>query len=557
MSEPVVTARPVASTTTTDRLSAEIEQLRALVAREPGHANALARLGSLLHVRNDNEGAKHHLRRAVALDPTLFGAQLDLGKILLREADMTGALAAFGAFQTFHPQDWMRIRMAAALPALVGSRRDITVLEARLHQSLKVLGEQELAIGEVPPRDGVPLFHLAYYDILDRPFYEALAALYRRAWPELAYVAPHCRGTRKPHADGKIHVGFVSSFFYKHSIGNLFHGLIARLDRTRFHVTVATLPNVEDDATSRIRKSADREIRLTEHYADARASLAAEALDVLVYPELGMDNLTYFLAHARLAPVQCMSWGHPASSGLPTMDYFVSSKLLEADDADQHYSEKLVRLATLPSYLVAPPVGRVKKTRSDFGLDPNRRYYLVGQYLFKLHPDFDALMAAILERDPDGTVLVVRGKHPAWERFLTERFRRAFPDQLARLQFVNAMEQQDFFALISCVDVCLDVPSFNGGNTTIEALTIGTPVVTLQSRFMRGRVGAAIYQAMETSDCVAATREGYVALALRLARDPDYRAEVRAKIAENRGKLFENRETIAEWERFLSEASAA
>jgi predicted O-linked N-acetylglucosamine transferase (SPINDLY family) len=79
----------------------------------------------------------------------------------------------------------------------------------------------------------------------------------------------------------------------------------------------------------------------------------------------------------------------------------------------------------------------------------------------------------------------------------------------------------------------------------------------MQSRFMRGRVGAAIYQAMEMTDCIAATREAYVSLALRLARDQDFRAAARAKIAAHRSKLFENRDTVAEWERFLSEASAA
>ena len=553
MSERAVTA----GVSPTDRISTEIEKLRAVVAREPGHSVLQARLGSLLHVKGDNEGAKRHLRLAVAIDPTLSAAQLDLGKILLREADMVGAFAAFGAYQTFHPQDWMRIRIASAVPALVNSRRDIAILEARVRQSLKVLSEQELAFGEVPPRDGVPLFHLAYYDILDRPFYEALAALYRRAWPELAFTAPHCTGPRKPHPDGKIHVGFVSSFFYKHSIGNLFHGLIAALDRKHFHVTLATLPNVDDEATERMRKSADRSLRLTDRYEEARAALAAEALDVLVYPELGMDNLTYFLAHARLARVQCMSWGHPASSGLPSMDYFVSSKLLEAEDADAHYSEKLVRLSTLPSYLIPPAAGTVKKGRVDFGLDPARRYYLVGQYLFKLHPDFDALLGAILAADPEGTVLVVRGKHAAWERFLMQRLRRTIPEQAGRIQFVDAMEQQEFFALIGCVDVCLDVPSFNGGNTTIEALTIGTPVVTLRSRYMRGRVGAAIYQAMDTMDCVAVSGAQYVDLAVRAARDPAFRDQVRAKIAANRSKLFRNSETIAEWERFFREASAA
>ena len=57
-----------------------------------------------------------------------------------------------------------------------------------------------------------------------------------------------------------------------------------------------------------------------------------------------MDELSLQLAAQRLAPVQCNSLGHPETSGLPTIDYFLSSDLMEPLDAARHYTERLVRL---------------------------------------------------------------------------------------------------------------------------------------------------------------------------------------------------------------------
>ena len=63
----------------------------------------------------------------------------------------------------------------------------------------------------------------------------------------------------------------------------------------------------------------------------------------MFYADLGMDIRTYFLAFARLAPVQCVTWGHPDTTGIPNMDYFISSDLIEADGAEKHYSETLYK----------------------------------------------------------------------------------------------------------------------------------------------------------------------------------------------------------------------
>src|SRR5690606_19271467 len=98
----------------------------------------------------------------------------------------------------------------------------------------------------------------------------------------------------------------------------------------------------------------------------ARAAIAEAELDILHYPEIGMDHMAYFLGFARLATLQTMAWGHPITSGLPTIDLFLSVAEMEPPGADTHYSEKLIPLRGL-SFTVEPPA-RPQASRADVGL---------------------------------------------------------------------------------------------------------------------------------------------------------------------------------------------
>ena len=52
-------------------------------------------------------------------------------------------------------------------------------------------------------------------------------------------------------------------------------------------------------------------------------------------------------AHMRLAPVQINTWGHSVTSGIPTIDYYFSSELYEIPEAQNNYSEKLIKMKSL------------------------------------------------------------------------------------------------------------------------------------------------------------------------------------------------------------------
>jgi protein O-GlcNAc transferase len=139
----------------------------------------------------------------------------------------------------------------------------------------------------------------------------------------------------------------VSHHVRRHSVWDIvLRGLLLDLDRTRFEVLVYHLGNVEDEETRFARGQVDgwRDRQTIADPAGWLAALAEDAPDVIFYPEIGMSSLCYFLAAHRLAPLQVASWGHPISTGLATIDLFLSGDLIEAADADQHYRERLIRL---------------------------------------------------------------------------------------------------------------------------------------------------------------------------------------------------------------------
>ncbi len=101
--------------------------------------------------------------------------------------------------------------------------------------------------------------------------------------------------------------------------------------------------------------------------------------------------------------------------------------------------------------------------------------------------------------------------------------------------------------------VVLDPLYFGGGFTTYHAFSLNKPVVTLPTRFQRGRYTLGCYRKMRLSDCVASDADDYVEIALRLGTDEDYRAAVVEQIRESAEVLFEDVQAVEEYERIFEQ----
>ncbi len=188
-------------------------------------------------------------------------------------------------------------------------------------------------------------------------------------------------------------------------------------------------------------------------------------LDLVYYTDIGMEPLTYFLAFARLAPVQCVTWGHPQTTGIPTVDHFVSSELCEPPDGDSHYSEPLVRLPVMGNWIRRPRLSEAV-SREALGLPSTTRLYGCLQSAFKLQPDFDMILGDILRRDDAATIILLEGHKRYWTEQLKSRLEATLGSVAERILFLPRQDEAGYLRLAGAMDVLLDTTHFGGGNTT-------------------------------------------------------------------------------------------
>jgi predicted O-linked N-acetylglucosamine transferase (SPINDLY family) len=513
-------------------------------------------LGSALHALHRYEPAVASLHRALALDPELAHAHVNLGNMFCEAGRVAEAEASFVKAGALRPTPGLKVKLATLLPVVADSAEALWESRRRFTEAVDALLASELRLADPLREVGTVNFYLAYHGADDRELQERMARFYLRACPGLAWTAPGV-GDRARRATGRLRVGIVSSYLQNHTVGKLTRGFVERLTRDRFEVVLFPLPGRNDPTAVAIAAAADRTVSLPNHLAAARERIAAEAPDVLFYPDVGMFPTTYFLSFARLAPVQCVTWGHPVTTGVPALDYFLSSELVEPNGAERDYSERLIRLPRLPVCYPRPPSPVRAPDRGRLGLDPDAVLYVCAQSLFKLHPDFDAIVAAILRADRRGRLVLIEGPHPHWGERLRARFARVMPEVVDRIQFLPRLAADDFLGLLATANVLLDPLHFGSGNSAYEALAVGTPIVTWPGRFMRGRVTLGCYRQLGVLDAVVADADAYVARAVQLANDREARETLRTRLLDGSDQLFDDDAAVRQLEDFFERACAA
>ncbi|MGO9803430.1 MAG: tetratricopeptide repeat protein [Steroidobacteraceae bacterium] len=527
-----------------------LEMFRRCAQLLPAVAPAHYRIGCLLQDLGQADHARSHYELAARLQPGLFAAAHNAGKLAAGFGLVDCARRHLTQAHRLRPQDGISMRLELLTEAIHPSTAAITAARERFAQGLDRVLEKPPRMEDPLNKADLPTFYLAYHGLCNRHLHVKLARAFTLSAPDLNWQAPHCRATRR--RPGRIRVGFISHFLRSHSIGKVARGLIAELSRKEFEVYVLNIPPVAVDDTARwIQARCDHWMILADALPAAREQIAALALDILFYQDIGMEPYSYLLALARLAPVQCVSYGHPDTTGIPNMDYYVSNDLYEPPGAAGHYSERLFELHALPTlaYYFRPPVPQ--PTRADLGLAARTRLYVCPQSLFKLHPDFDALLSRILQRDGAGRVLLFAGECAEWSVMLQRRFRRSMPDVAGRIDFLPRQPYARFLEVLSAADVVLDTPHFNGMITSLDAFSVGTPIITLPGSLQRGRVTQAMYRAMGIEDGIAASADQYADLAADIAMDPARRRAFHELILERNHRLFEDRRAVVEFERFF------
>jgi len=543
-----------------------ISCLREVVALNPRFAKAYLSLGKLLSAERRLDEALECFQKAVAAKPDLADAHFSLGNAYKDRDRREEALACYRKALALDPED-ARARWSITMSQLTAVYRDDAdsgasrmafasdleqlerwIAAGRRERSFAVVGSQ------------TPFF-LTYQEEDNRELlrrYGGLCAGIMSDWLDRQGLV-RAAGTRPRDV---VRVGVVSRFFQNHSVWNaIVKGWFQRLDRSRFALHAFYLGRDEDQETRLARSLATQFDQGPAPLHRWVAAIASRELDVLIYPEIGMDPMTVQLASLRLAPVQVSTWGHPETTGLPTIDYFLSAADLEPEGAAVNYTERLRLLPHLGCYNGRPQVTPAPVDLRGLGIDPGDTILICPGTPFKYAPKHDRILARIARRVERCRLVFFTAHPPDLTAKLSARLRAALAsegvDAGKVLAFIPWQNTAEFYGLLGRAHVLLDTIGFSGFNTALQAAECSLPIVTREGRFLRGRLASGILKRMQIPELIAADEAEYVELAARLCRDAEYRAHVRQRIEAGRPALFEDAAPIRALEEFLAHPGAA
>jgi predicted O-linked N-acetylglucosamine transferase (SPINDLY family) len=540
----------------------------------PALVEAHVNLGALLRDEGKLDEALACYRRAVELGPGFAYAHYGLGHVLADQDKSADALACFQTALSLDPQlveaRWAHVM--TQLPSVYELDADPEQYRAAFVRELDRLiawfeanpaAEGARAVGTQQP------FMLAYQEWENRGLlakYGGLCAQLMRGWQQREGLATTPASFRRPsvpaNAGGdsnqeRIRVGIVSTHIRKHSEWQaILKGWFRHLDKSRFELQVFYLKSRVDEETAFAKSHASYFAQGERSLKEWVETILSRQPDVLVYPEIGTDPMSFRLASMRLAPVQVTTWGYPETSGLPTIDYYLSSEDFEAADAQSAYNEQLVVLPNLGCAYepIASEIG--KPDYSSLGIRQSSPILLCAGTPYKYAPQHDHVFVDIARKlGPCQFVFFFTSRFPE----LTEKLRRRLEVVFSRaglpfdqhVVFISLLPRPDFYGLMRRADVYLDTIGFSGFNTAMQAIACGLPIVTREGRFMRGRFASGILRRMDLAELVADSKQRYIDLAIKVASDSGYRLELRSRIEASGPMLHNDVAPIRALEEFL------
>jgi len=510
---------------------------------KPDYPEAHSNLGNVLLDQGRLEEAVLSYGRALHFKPDYIEAHTNLGNALKEQGRAEEAAASYQralVLDADHAQARLGLAMAA-IPLFTATSAESNEVTGSFSRSLDELvawsgtdpGKLGKAIGHNQP------FYLAY-----RP--GAVTALLSR-YGDLASVAAAAYWEPKSDFNGagrqsteRVRIVVVSGQVRQHPVWDvLLRGIIANIDRGRFEVIVYhTGPSV-DAETDWAKSRVDRFVQGPKPLPGWLDEVARDRPDVIFYPEVGMDPVTCTLAALRLAPVQVAGWGHPVTTGLPSMDLLLSGELLEGPGADGHYREKLVRLPGT-GVCTEMAVGQAQRWEGP-AREPNVVRFALCQQPIKFDPAHDVLLARIAKAvGPSEFWLASPPAKLAWVTVkvrdrLAAAFRAEGLDPDVYLRVMPWLTREQFAGFLDEMDVYLDCPAFSGYTTAWRAIHRALPILTLEGEFLRQRLAAGLLRQIGMTEGVASSGDQYVEIAARWAAESRRPAEWSARREAVRG----------------------
>jgi Predicted O-linked N-acetylglucosamine transferase, SPINDLY family len=362
---------------------------------------------------------------------------------------------------------------------------------------------------------------------------------------------------RKRRRDGKIRLGIASGLLRSHNGVNWAYNWVSQLPNDYDFFTYA-FNSSSDELTDKFSNlGTHRFLKFDkDNLQETIEVMKCDEIDILMLPDVGMTPESRILASHRIAPVQFTAWGHPVTTGSSNVDYFVSSDLMEPDDAQLHYSETLVRLPNLALFLTPSPSLEIGTQKFEF--PAGRILFGCLQSIFKYLPQYDFVYPLIAKHIPQSLFVFLEAEHLYATDIFKERLLKEFVlhglDFHKHVKFLPRVSASNYIGLMSKMDVILDSIGWTGGNTSLQAIELGKPIVTVPGEFMRGRHTYAMLKMMGLDDHCSNSLGAYVDRAVALGSNGSLRTHVGSEILERKQLLYEDRAFIDAFDKFLKGA---
>ncbi|MBU3612657.1 tetratricopeptide repeat protein [Polynucleobacter sp. MG-27-Goln-C1] len=523
----------------------------------PDYAEAYFNCGTLFQSLKDFKLAIKYFDQAISLQPDFVEAHINNGDNYDELNDSINSSRCYGAALKIDPSS-LEARYALALSRIPKIYSTIEELAASRELFSTMLSELEDWINVTTIKNGYKvvgghqLFFLAYQNEDNSKLLSRYGNICHKLMKDLQPILTPSTAVA---ARAKMKIGFVSGYIHQHSVWNaILKGWVTKLDPTLFEVHIFHLGEKFDGETEIAKTSATSFTQGKYSIEKWISCIQEKQLDAIIYPEIGMDRLTCQLASVRIAPVQICSWGHPETSGLPTLDYYLSAEQFEDKDSQKYYREKLISLPNLGCYY-EPYVGAINlPDLASLGINVNRPILLCPGTPYKYNPSNDWILVDIVKKIPHCQLIFFNFPDTPIDllkKRLSDLFHESNLDFNHHVIFIPLLTTANFYGLMNQADVFLDTIGFSGFNTSIQAIECALPVVTKKGKFMRGRLASGILEQLGMLDLVAKTDDDYINQAVKLTQDKQYRTLITEQIKGNRQKLYCDLAPIKALEEFL------
>ena len=432
------------------------------------------------------------------------------------------------------------------LPSIYLDSLDLNVLRVNFQKNLEKI--RNLNLDKYNKKNNslprVMTFFLSYNNENNLPILKTFTENIVKVYPELSLNLNLKYSTKS----SKIRIGFVSEFLTDHTIGKLFSNLILDLDPNKFDVIVFHSLNTKEGFIKKIIDLKIRTISLPLLLNDKIKILKAEHLDIIFYPDIGMSGDLYYLTFYRLAKFQINSLGHPETSGNKNIDFFISNQMSELVEADDFYSEKLIKFNNFNIYC-----NSLESSNKGVSLNfpENKNIYFCPQTIFKLVPEFDEIIKNITNLDKKSVICFIKDPFNHQYKIFLQRLKNKGIN-LDQILIIDRLSEKEFINLSAQADILLDPLYFGAGNSFIETFLNPCPLITHPSKFLRSRIAIGLYKQLNIENPpIYNSIDDYIFNAVEIVNDKKKNILIREQIFEKSKFFFRNKEVLNEYENFF------